>query len=236
MFFKINYFAIIMLGAIGVVSCNAFPNIIAQTNDTSNTFVDPKSGISFHYPSDWHIASQKYTRLLFENTAIINSLSGNNSSDAISPVVIVLPESLNGASFVILTEALPFPISIDKYFENTKNQLRLASVPMGNAIHISINNLSGVKYNITLPNGIMQTQMLFIKDSNGIVIGYIPGTIDHVKNLGDINSIIKSLTFKPNSQGTGSSGGGNVKNITSDSKQSTLPNRTPYNYYPHHLL
>ncbi len=57
-------------------------------------------------------------------------------------------------SFVILTEALPFPISIDKYFENTKNQLRLASVPMGNAIPISINNLSGVKYNITLPNGI----------------------------------------------------------------------------------
>ncbi len=39
MFFKINYFAIIMLGAIGVVSCNAFPNIIAQTNDTANTFV-----------------------------------------------------------------------------------------------------------------------------------------------------------------------------------------------------
>ncbi len=48
--------------------------------------------------------------------------------------------------------------------------------------------------------------------------------------------IIKSLTFKSNSQGTGSSGGDNVKNITSDSKQSTLPNRTPYNYYPHHLL
>ncbi len=68
----------------------------------------------------------------------------------------------------------------------------------------------------------MQTQMLFIKDSNGIVIGYTSwNNLDHVKNLGDINSIIKSLTFKPNSQGTGSSGGGNVKNITSDSKQSS---------------
>ncbi len=107
---------------------------------------------------------------------------------------------------------------------------------MSNAIPISINNVSGVKYNITLPNGIMQTQMLFIKDSNGIVIGYIPGTIDHVKNFVDINSIIKSLTFKSNSQGTGSSGGDDIKNIISDSKQSALSNRTPHNYYPLHLL
>lgn len=216
MSFRIYYAVIIMLFGIGLY--NAFPNTLAQTNSTVNTYVDPKSGISFHYPSDWHVASQEYTKLLFRNTATINSLSGNISSNTITPVVIVLPESLNGASFVILSEALPFPISIDKYFEATKNQLRLSSVPVSNSIPTSIDNLSGVKYNITLPNGLTQTQMLFVKGSNGIVIAYIPGTKDKSKNLVDINSIINSLNLKSNIQAKSDIGGGNVKSMTASSR------------------
>jgi hypothetical protein len=198
--------------------------------------VDPKSGISFHYPSNWHIASQQYTKLLFENTVLINPLSGNNSYDVFTTVAIILPESLNGSSFVILTEVIPFPISIEKYFKTTKNQLRSSSVPVSNAIPTSINNLSGVKYNITLHNGIMQTQMLFISGSTGIIIEYISGTRDQVKNFVDINSIINSLTFKSNSQGTGSSGVSNVKNAIPSSKQTPIPNITSHNCYYHNLL
>jgi hypothetical protein len=198
--------------------------------------VDPKSGISFHYPSNWYIASQQYTKLLFENTVLINPLSGNNSYDVFTTVAIILPESLNGSSFVILTEVIPFPISIEKYFKTTKSQLRSSSVPVSNAIPTSINNLSGVKYNITLHNGIMQTQMLFISGSTGIIIEYISGTRDQVKNFVDINSIINSLTFKSNSQGTGSSGVSNVKNAIPSSKQTPIPNITSHNCYYHNLL
>jgi hypothetical protein len=107
---------------------------------------------------------------------------------------------------------------------------------VSNAIPTSINNLSGVKYNITLHNGIMQTQMLFISGSTGIIIEYISGTRDQVKNFVDINSIINSLTFKSNSQGTGSSGVSNVKNAIPSSKQTPIPNITSHNCYYHNLL
>ncbi len=66
---------------------------------------------------------------------------------------------------------------------------------VSNAIPISISNLTGVKYNVTLPNGPLQTQMLFVKDSKGILIGYIMGIKDHLKYVADINSMINSLKF-----------------------------------------
>ena len=85
---------------------------------------------------------------------------------------------------------------------------------VGKDTPISISNLNGVKYNTTLPNGKSETQMLFVKDSNGIVITYVTGMTGQTKNFADINSIINSLTFKPNIQSTGSIGVGNGKNIT----------------------
>ena len=200
---------------VGIVSYSVFPNALAQTNSTFNTFVDPKSGISFHYPSDWHVASQEYTKSLFGNTAAIKSLSGNISSSTITPIVILFPESLNGASVNIISEVLPFPITVDKYFENAKKQLKLRSMPASKDTPISISNLTGVKYNITLPNGISETQMLLSKDSNGIIITYATGITGQSKSLPNINSIIKSLTFKPNNQSTGSIEVGDGKNITS---------------------
>ncbi len=102
-------------------------------------------------------------------------------------------------------EPLPFPISIDKYFNNTKNQLKKSGIPVGNATHITIGNLKGVilnglKYNIILPNYLSQSQILFIKDTNGFIVGYIAGLTDQTKNIAEINSIINSLTFKSKQQ------------------------------------
>lgn len=198
---------------VGIISYNAFPNALAQTNGTVNTFVDPKSGISFHYPSDWRVASQEYTKSLLGNTITIKSLSNNVSSIVVTPIAILFPESLNGASFNIISEVLPFPTTIDKYFENAKKQLMLRNMSVGKDTPISISNLNGVKYNTTLPNGKSETQMLFVKDSNGIVITYVTGMTGQTKNFADINSIINSLTFKSNIQSTGSIGVGNGKNI-----------------------
>jgi hypothetical protein len=157
---------------IGIISFNAFPKSVAQTNSTSNTFVDLKSEISFHYPPDWYVTSSQNTNSIFKNTLTTNSFS-DNSSDVIMSVAVLLPKSSNGDSFIISSVALPLPMTIDKYFENTKNKLISASMHVSNAIPISISNLTGVKYNVTLSNGPLQTQMLFVKDLKGIFIGYI---------------------------------------------------------------
>ncbi len=73
-------------------------------------------------------------------------------------------------------------------------------VPINKSTPVTISNLNGIKYNLTLPNGAYQTQILFVKDSNGIVVAYIPGIKDHSKNINDINSILGSLTFNSSNQ------------------------------------
>ena len=197
--YKVYYFVLIIL--IGIASYNVFPSVLAQANNsTSNIFTDPKSGISFHYPSDWRIASKEYTNRLYGNPTNTNTSITNIHISTITPIAIALPASLNGASFGILSETLPFPISVNNYFDNNKNQLRLAGLSLNNVTSISINNLKGVKYNTISPNGIIQTQMLFVKDSDGIVITINSGFTNKLKNTEDINSIINSLTFKPKSQ------------------------------------
>ncbi len=197
--YKIYYFILIIL--VGIVSYNVFPSVLAQANNTtSNIFTDSKSGISFHYPSDWRIASKEYTNIIYSSPININASTNSNHTSIITPIAIALPSSLNGASFGILSETLPFPISINNYFDINKNQLRLAGLSLNNVTHITISNLKGIKYNTISPNGIIQTQMLFVKDSNGIVITINPGFTNKLKNTEDINSIINSLTFKTNNQ------------------------------------
>lgn len=39
----------------------------AQTDNKANTFRDAESGISFQYPSDWYVASNKYIDKYFED-------------------------------------------------------------------------------------------------------------------------------------------------------------------------
>ena len=196
--YKVYYCVLIIL--IGIMSYNAFPSVIAQANNTSNIFTDSKSGVSFHYPSDWRIASKEYTNKLYGNPVNSNASINNIHISTITPIAIALPSSLNGASFIVLSETLPFPVSVTKYFESTKNQLMSQGVPINKSVPVTISNLNGIKYNLTLPNGAYQTQILFVKDSNGIVVAYIPGIKDHSKNVGDINSILGSLTFKTHNQ------------------------------------
>ena len=130
-----------------IISCNVFQNVLAQTNGRVKTFIDPKSGISFQYPSDWRVASQDYTKSLLGNPITIKSLLNNISSSIITSIVILFPESLNGTSFNIVSEMLPFPTTIDKYFENAKKQLMLRNMSVGKDTPIVLSNLNGVKYN-----------------------------------------------------------------------------------------
>ena len=73
--YKVYYCVLIIL--IGIVSYNAFPSVIAQANNTSNIFTDSKSGVSFHYPSDWRIASKEYTNKLYGNPVNSNASINN---------------------------------------------------------------------------------------------------------------------------------------------------------------
>jgi len=213
---------------VGIVSYNAFPSVLAQANNTtSNIFTDSKSGISFHYPSDWQIASKEYTNKLYGNPSNTNaSITSILHIGTITPIAIALPASLNGASFIVLSETLPFPVSVQKYFESTKNQLMSQGVPINKSTPITISNLNGIKYNLTLPNGVYQTQILFVKNSNGIVVAYIPGIKDHSKNIGDIHSILGSLTFKTINQNNNTNNtniattNGNMSNVNGNNNSS----------------
>ena len=37
-----------------------FPVVLGQTNVTKTTFQDPRTGITFQYPSDWKVANKEY--------------------------------------------------------------------------------------------------------------------------------------------------------------------------------
>ena len=67
---------------------------------------------------------------------------------------------------------------------------------MSDAIPISIGNLNGFKYNVTSPIDVNQTHMLFIRGSNGFVIGYYSGKTEQAKDLTDIKSMINSIKFQ----------------------------------------
>ena len=213
MFLKTNHFIIILLlgaGSLGVMQTSS-----AQTPSYSvNTFSDPTSGISLKYPSDWSVASKDYTNAFFgnpnaanpssssENGATTTTTTTTNSLPSLStttPIVLLLPQSLDGANLVILSELLPIPMTVNKYIELTKSHL--STIPFSNAIPFSISNYSGLKYNIALPKGINQTQIAFVKDSKAFVIGYILGITNQTKDAADIKSIISSITFQTKGQG-----------------------------------
>ena len=91
-------------------------------------------------PRDWHIASEEYTNMLFGPSDTTNSLSTDSpyssypSYDTTKPIVVVLPESLDGASLILLAEVLPFPLSIDKYMEITKGHL--TTIPISDTVPV----------------------------------------------------------------------------------------------------
>jgi hypothetical protein len=105
------------------------------------------------------------------------------------------PESVDGFSFLILSELLPFPVPIEKYTKLTRNSLLTdPTITLSNNLPISIGNMSGLKYNVTSTSDpYSQTQILFVDNSNAFVVGYTVGEIEKSQNIMDIISLADSL-------------------------------------------
>lgn len=227
-------FNFIILILLGVGSLGTIQTALAQAPSIpANTFSDPASGISFNYPSDWTIASKDYTNSFFgnpaDNTASTTTTTTTSTlSPSTKPIALVLPQSLDGTNLIILSELLPFPITVDKYIEITKSHP--TTIPMSNAIPFSIANSNGLKYTLSLPDDLNQTQIAFVKGSKAFVVGYNLGSGDQAKDTTDINSIINSISSNPeflsNGQGLTSQSNTNPGNTGNSDMTTTsiLPN------------
>lgn len=175
----------------------AFPIALGQTNVTKTTFQDPHTGITFQYPADWKVTTKEYTNaMLGENDITDTGLY--QDSNLVRPIVLLLPESLDGSSFLILSELLPFPVPLEKYAELTRDSLVAdPTIKLSNNLPISLGNMSGLKYNVSSTSDpYSQTQILFVDDSNAFVVGYTVGETEQSKNIMDINSMIGSLRIE----------------------------------------
>ncbi len=163
---------------------------------TKTTFQDPHTGITFQYSPDWKVTDKEYTdSMLGDWDGMDNEL--NQDPKLVEPIVLLLPESLDGSSFLILFELLPFPVPIEKYAELTRNSLLTdPTIKLSNNLPISLSNMSGLKYNVTfISDPYLQTQILFVNDSNAFVIGYTVGETEKSQNIVGINSMVDSLTI-----------------------------------------
>jgi len=171
-----------------------FPVVLGQTNVTKTTFQDPRTGITFQYPSDWKLANKEYVdAMLGDSGGMDDGL--NQDPKLVEPIVLLLPESLDGSSFLILSELLPFPVPIEEYTDLTRNSLLAdPTIKLSNNLPISLSNMSGLKYNVTSTSDpYLQTQILFVNDSNAFVVGYTVGETEKSQNIMDINSMVDSL-------------------------------------------
>ena len=171
-----------------------FPVVLGQTNVTKTTFQDPSTGITFQYPSDWKVTSKEYADATLGNDGGMNN-GLNQDPKLVKPIALLLPESLDGSSFLILSELLPFPVPIEKYTDLTRNSLLTdPTIKLSDNLPISLGNMSGLKYNVTSTSDpYLQTQILFVNDSNAFVVGYTVGETEKSQNIMDINSMIDSL-------------------------------------------
>jgi hypothetical protein len=171
-----------------------FTIALGQTNVTKTTFHDPHNGITFQYPSDWKETTKEYVNaILGEKDSMDTGL--NKDPKLVEPIVLLLPESMDGSSFLILTELLPFPVPLEKYTELTRSSLVTdPEIKLSNNLPISLGNMSGLKYNVSSTSDpYSQTQILFVNDSNAFVVGYTIGDAEQSKNIVNINSMIDSL-------------------------------------------
>lgn len=211
MIFKIYRLTAFLIAFI-VLSTWSIHGVGALTNSIGNTYSDPKTGISFQYPSDWHVASKEYVDTTFGqasndlakslndkyNSSAENAQTGERIQESVKPIVMLLPESMSGSTFFILSEILPFEIPIDKYFELTKKNIILDPMTkVSEPVAISVGGWNGLKYNVTNNNNpsFVQTQMLFVKDSKGYVVVSQSGFTDKNKESQDLQFITNSLRF-----------------------------------------
>ena len=84
---------------------------------------------------------------------------------------------------------------IEKYTDLTRNSLLTdPTIKLSNTLPISLSNMSGLKYNVTSTSDpYLQTQILFVDDSNAYVVGYTVGETEKSQNIKDINSMVESL-------------------------------------------
>lgn len=197
MIFK-NYQRLSILIAFTLLFYFGFDSIEAQTNSALNTFSDPDTGISFQYPSDWHVASKEYLDTLFGMSNSEDSLSDVNTNNIFKPIVMVIPESMSGSMLGISYEILPFPASVEEYYEKTKQTTLLMdpTASVGEPIPISIGSWNGLKFNASNPDfDLTQTQMVFVKDSKGYIVAFQTIPTGQIKESQDLTSIINSLKF-----------------------------------------
>ncbi|MDF0681688.1 MAG: hypothetical protein P0116_12070 [Candidatus Nitrosocosmicus sp.] len=152
------------------------------------------TGITFQYPSDWKVTSKEYADAMLGNDGGMNN-GLNQDPKLVKPIALLLPESLDGSSFLILSELLPFPVPIEKYTDLTRNSLLTdPTIKLSDNLPISLGNMSGLKYNVTSTSDpYLQTQILFVNDSNAFVVGYTVGETKKSQNIMDINSMIDSF-------------------------------------------
>ncbi len=184
----------ILLISLLAISFTGLQSASAQngTISTVETFNDTELGVSFQYPSDWVIASEEYTDQVLS--------SEDDTSNMASPIQL-LHESLDGANLLIVPEILPFPISLEKYFELNKQQIATdPSIQMSNTITpVSVGGVDGLKYDLLVDDGVSkynQTQIALVKDAKAYVLGYMLGSSNPETQLADINSIIDSMRFQ----------------------------------------
>lgn len=192
---KLGILGSIFMSVLTIVSLSNVDPLFAQdseqvstmaTNETK-TFKDSKTKVSFQYPSDWEVASDEYLNSIYEE-------------DSEKPVVLILPKSLDGSSFSIQYQELPFSISANEFVKAAQKDLEESSseeeVSMSKYIPISVGSLKGYKYNITIPvsNGVFeQTQVVFTKGSKVFIIAYNLGETDIAKYVDDIQQMIDSF-------------------------------------------
>jgi hypothetical protein len=194
MFTKLYYVLASVL--FGITVSIIVDTVGGQTNSTLNTFKDSKTGITVQYPSNWHVASKEYTNSYYGNSE--DMVDTSQSTGVSSPIVMLVPESLSGSSFTILSEILPFPISVEKYFESTKQSfLFLPNTLISDPVPVSLGGLTGLKYNVSSSNlpEFVQTQTLFVKDSKGMAIVSNLGQTEQSKEASELNSIANSVKF-----------------------------------------
>ena len=84
---------------------------------------------------------------------------------------------------------------VEEYTDLTRNSLLTdPTIKLSNNLPISLSNMCGLKYNVTsTSNPYLQTQILFVNDSNAFVVGYTVGETEKSQNIMDINSIVDSF-------------------------------------------
>lgn len=157
----------------------------------NNTFNDPVVGISFKYPTDWTIISQRYSGAM---------LNAEQIPDSITPIVRLVDNSMDGASFLVLVEKLPIPMSSDLYYELNKKSVEnepTMSMVSESGTPIAVGGINGIKYELNVNNiSYNQTQIALSDGTTGYIIAYKQGSSQPVKQLSDINYMLDTFEFK----------------------------------------